>query len=398
MRIALAGCSGFVGGELVPRLEQRGVSLLLIGRDPAALARRFPNHEVCDYDALSTAARGCDCLINLAARNNDRGWTRAELDAINVDFMLDLQRRAEQAGVRRFVNLSSFHALAVKPSPYGASKRKAESRLAEQAGCRGLSLRVPAVYGDRCAGALRIVERLPRFAAPVVFSILAAMRPTLHADRLARFLVEEALEYPAQAADLSDAQQDNRVYALTQRCLDLCFALAVVVLGWWLLALVWLAVRLESAGTGIFAQVRVGRFGRPFVCYKFRTMAQGTRQAGTHEVNAAAVTKVGAVLRRTKIDELPQAINLFRNEISLIGPRPCLPVQHQLVAARQRAEVLSINPGITGLAQINDIDMSRPALLAEWDRRYLMTRCIPLDLSIVLRTFIGRGQGDRTAG
>ncbi|MBE0694890.1 MAG: sugar transferase [Aquamicrobium sp.] len=166
---------------------------------------------------------------------------------------------------------------------------------------------------------------------------------------------------------------------------------------WWLLGLIWLLVRVQSPGPGIFAQTRVGRNGAEFTCYKFRTMKTGTAQAATNEVPMEAVTRVGRFLRRTKLDELPQIWNILRNEISLVGPRPCLPVQMQLVEARRRRGVLSLKPGITGLAQVNGIDMSDPERLARWDARYLALQSLALDARILLATAKGRGQGDRVA-
>jgi lipopolysaccharide/colanic/teichoic acid biosynthesis glycosyltransferase len=101
-------------------------------------------------------------------------------------------------------------------------------------------------------------------------------------------------------------------------------------------------------------------------------------------------------LRKSKIDELPQVVNILRGELSLVGPRPCLPVQTQLIAERGRHGVLTVVPGITGWAQINDIDMSDPERLAKADGEYMARRNIPFELSIIIKTFIGAGQGDRT--
>ncbi|KGF67301.1 lipid carrier : UDP-N-acetylgalactosaminyltransferase [Hoeflea sp. BAL378] len=181
------------------------------------------------------------------------------------------------------------------------------------------------------------------------------------------------------------------------RAVDLAFAFAVAVFFWWLLLLIWAVVRLESKGPGIFAQERVGRNGHPFTCYKFRTMKAGTAHLGTHEVSASSVTRLGQILRKLKLDELPQIINIFRNEISLIGPRPCLPVQTQLVEARRRLGVLTLKPGISGLAQVNGIDMSDPEKLAQWDARYKALQSLLLDLKIIIATALGSGNGDRVA-
>lgn len=197
---------------------------------------------------------------------------------------------------------------------------------------------------------------------------------------------------------VADQQQNSWFYALVRRVMDICFALGVLFVFWWLLLGVWIGVRLTSEGPGIFAQERVGRYGKSFTLYKFRTMAQGTKQAGSHEVSSAALTKIGGFLRKTKLDELPQIWNILRGEISLIGPRPCLPNQTELIEARVARNVLDILPGITGYAQVRGIDMSDPELLAEIDEEYVKLRTLPLDFKILMHTFLGRGSGDRIKG
>lgn len=156
-------------------------------------------------------------------------------------------------------------------------------------------------------------------------------------------------------------------------------------------------IRLSSPGPVLFAQTRVGRERRPFTCYKFRTMYVGTRQAGTHEVTQASVTRVGAFLRKTKIDEIPQLWNVVRGEMCLVGPRPCLPVQEELIAERERRGVYSVTPGITGLGQIRGIDMSDPVRLAECDAEYVARRSWQFDLKILLWTLRGQGMEDRVS-
>ncbi|KZX94522.1 lipid carrier--UDP-N-acetylgalactosaminyltransferase [Sulfitobacter sp. HI0040] len=182
-----------------------------------------------------------------------------------------------------------------------------------------------------------------------------------------------------------------------KRGIDLLFAIAVIVVMGWALLIVWALIRFGSPGPGIFAQDRVGQHGKTFTCYKFRTMQDGTVQLGTHEVSQSAVTPIGRFLRRTKIDELPQVWNIFKNEISLIGPRPGLPVQTDLFQARQARGVFEVKPGISGLAQVNDIDMSDPEKLAKWDARYIRLQSLILDLKLVLATIRGKGQGDKTS-
>lgn len=393
-RIVLCGCSGVVGRLLVPRLAARA-ELTLVGRDAAKLGKLFPGLRCLNYEDFATAARDADLVVNLSARNNDRPGERHEFDDVNVKFMIELAKRTRDAGTARFINFSTFHVLRGVQSHYAASKAAGERVLAEIADLGSLTVRLPAVYGEELSGRLSILRRFPRIIRDPAFTLLSALRPALSADRLATFLLEDAGTWPDQAVELADDQDRNLVFSATKRVIDLVFAVAIIAIFWWLLALVWALVRLESHGPGIFAQRRVGRGGREFTCYKFRTMASGTKQSGTHEVSGSAVTGVGKFLRRTKIDELPQVLNLLRNELSLVGPRPCLPIQTELIAERHERGVYAVKPGITGLAQINDVDMSTPRELAKWDRRYAMTRALPLEFKLILATFIGRGQGDR---
>ncbi len=157
-----------------------------------------------------------------------------------------------------------------------------------------------------------------------------------------------------------------------------------------------LLVRWTSSGPGLFAQTRVGRNGQPFRFYKLRTMYAGTASVPTHEVAGARITPVGRLLRHSKLDELPQLWNVLRGEMSLVGPRPCLPRQAELVSERRRRGVLQMRPGITGLAQIRGIDMSNPERLAENDAEYLHLASLRLDIEILFRTFFSAaGRGDR---
>lgn len=150
------------------------------------------------------------------------------------------------------------------------------------------------------------------------------------------------------------------------------------------------AIRLTSAGPVIFSQTRVGREGAPFRCHKLRTMRHGTPSVPTHEARASEVTSVGRFLRRSKIDELPQLWNVLAGEMSLVGPRPCLPTQGRLIDERRKRGVLALVPGISGLAQVNGIDMSDPVACAEKDAEYLRTRSLRLDLAILFRTVFPR--------
>ena len=162
-----------------------------------------------------------------------------------------------------------------------------------------------------------------------------------------------------------------------------------------LFILVFLLSFIFQPGSPFFLQKRVGRDQRLFTLIKFRTMKPETGSVGTHEVNPSQVTAWGRLLRKTKIDELPQLCNVLGGQMSLVGPRPCLPNQTELIQERQKLGVFSVRPGITGLAQIQGIDMSTPDLLAKTDAEMIRTMSLSKYFKYILLTMCGRGRGDR---
>jgi len=152
---------------------------------------------------------------------------------------------------------------------------------------------------------------------------------------------------------------------------------------------------LFDTGSPIFRQKRVGKNKIPFTLYKFRTMNKSTKSVATHLANQSDVTKFGSFLRKTKLDELPQLLNVLIGDMSLVGPRPCLFNQEELISEREKRGVYNFRPGITGLAQINNVDMSTPVKLSEFDAHMLKDLNLHNYLKFILATVIGKGQGDR---
>ena len=122
-----------------------------------------------------------------------------------------------------------------------------------------------------------------------------------------------------------------------------------------------------ESGKPLFIQKRLGKNKKPFYLIKFRTMLVNTPSVASHLVNIKSVTKFGKIIRLLKFDELPQIINVIKGEMSLVGPRPCLPCQTELIQYRQDYDIFSVKPGVTGLAQIKGIDMSKPVILAKME-------------------------------
>ncbi|MDE1358705.1 sugar transferase [Vibrio aestuarianus] len=162
----------------------------------------------------------------------------------------------------------------------------------------------------------------------------------------------------------------------------------------WPILLVVTIIGLFDTGSPIFIQERVGRNKKPFKLIKFRTMSVETKSVASHLASNASITKLGAFLRKTKIDELPQLINVLKGEMSLVGPRPNLFNQEELIKERDALGVYDVLPGITGLAQVQNIDMSTPQLLAKTDKQMIDTLTLKDYFKYILMTATGSGSGD----
>ncbi len=150
-----------------------------------------------------------------------------------------------------------------------------------------------------------------------------------------------------------------------------------------------------DTGSPLFRQQRIGKNKVSFPLIKFRSMHLNTLSVPTHLANASSLTKYGTFLRKSKLDELPQLFNVLLGHMSLVGPRPNLLNQEDLMKIRESLGVYKIRPGITGLAQINKIDMSTPQLLAETDAHMASNFSTFLYFKFIIQTIFGKGSGDR---
>ena len=178
------------------------------------------------------------------------------------------------------------------------------------------------------------------------------------------------------------------------RTLDFVMALVGLILTFPILIII-IVIGYFDTGSPIFIQERVGKNKCAFKLIKFRTMSVGTESIASHLANSTSITKLGTILRKTKIDELPQLINVLKGEMSFVGPRPNLFNQKELIEERDRLNVYDVLPGITGLAQVNTIDMSTPKLLAEIDQKMIQGLTIQSYFKYIIMTVTGSGSGDR---
>ena len=154
-----------------------------------------------------------------------------------------------------------------------------------------------------------------------------------------------------------------------------------------LLICVGIAIFFEDGLPVFFSQKRFGKDLTTFKIYKIRTMKLETPQLGTYDINEKYILKIGKIVRKLKLDEFPQLINVLRGELNLIGPRPGLENQVKLKEHRQKRRVFSFTPGITGLAQVTGFDMSDPEKLSKIDEYYINNRSFKMDVQIFMATF-----------
>jgi lipopolysaccharide/colanic/teichoic acid biosynthesis glycosyltransferase len=399
MKYFVTGATGYVGQMLVPLFEKEGHSVVVGGRNLQKLKRLYPSNDSATYENLKNAIKDTDVVVHLAVLNNDKNYSDFEFDRVNVEFTMEVAEQAKKASVREFVFISSIHAIQVEnDSKYANSKREAVNRLEKTEGIRLSVIYLPMVYGPKWPQQFNILNGFNHKLAEILFRPIAALKPTVNVAKIADHLNSAKKDGQVSCGSeviLTDNIEQNFYYRAFRKTIDLAVSL-VLILGLGLIVLlIWIIIKLDSPGPGLFAQIRVGRNGSLFTCYKLRTMKLGTLQIGTHELSAGHITRLGGFLRKFKIDEIPQVINILRGEMTLVGPRPCLPVQTHLISERKKLGVLDVLPGITGLSQVQNIDMSNPEILAQSDAKYLNLRSILLDFKIIIATIRGRGFGDK---
>jgi O-antigen biosynthesis protein WbqP len=173
-----------------------------------------------------------------------------------------------------------------------------------------------------------------------------------------------------------------------KRLLDIFIVLGAVICLSPLMIIVALLIKIVDPGPIIFKQSRIGKNGESFSFFKFRSMPVNTGDLASDEVGQVKLTWVGKVLRRTNIDELPQLLNIIKGDMSIVGPRPPLPIQEELLQIRKINHSLFTRPGLTGLAQVNSFDGMTVPQKAEFDGEYVKNITFFNDVKIILNTVL----------
>lgn len=177
-----------------------------------------------------------------------------------------------------------------------------------------------------------------------------------------------------------------RIYPTIKRLSDITLAVLLLLLLFPMYLLMALIIWLQDGGPAIFKQKRVGRNGQAFIFYKFRSMPVSTPNVESRETQKLQITPFGKLIRRTNLDELPQIYNVLIGDMSFIGPRPPICSQKELVEMRRANGALALQPGLTGLAQVNAYDGMSPEQKAAFDGEYANRFSISIDLLILAKT------------
>ena len=386
-KIIIAGASGFVGKLIVSKLVNN-FDVLLLGRSKDKLNKIFPNYESLSYSECNLKDINYDIFIFLSAINSNSSESLQSFIKINRDLCLKFARKVIKNN-KYFIYFSSTQALSTSPSTYySISKNKATIELNKLKSKFVIILNLPIIYGDSFSGKLKFLNFFPKFVSSIFLNLLSSFKPVVKIDRITNYinLLQLSNFNLERNLILTNAQAHNYFYYIFKKITDFSFVLVIMTFFIILFPMIGLMIKLSSKGPIIFSQARIGINGKNFICYKFRTMDVKTPNLATHMNTHLKLNKIGLFLRKLKLDELPQVINIIKGNMSLIGPRPGLDNQTELLNERSKRNVLKMMPGITGLAQVNGIDMSDPEKLAKIDQVYYYQRTIFLDLKIILAT------------
>lgn len=385
MKFVVSGGFSSLGARLVPLLAQAGHTLLLVCRDGEGPVLSHPGTTVTSFSNWESHAEGFEIFIDLGCSKYPEDGCPSYNTKRHLDWVSTLALKARRLGMSRFVYFSTMDS-----TPKGRDSLADFFGSASEESARStLGGFVEIVYLGRVHGEKSAKMSFRGFFSERVTNLFSALRPTTSIHLVVQHLLEARSSRRLPFLILTDKKSQNFGYLVWRALVDGLFVVTVLLLLPALMG-VWLVVVLNDGRPGLFSQERVGRERSVFRCFKLRTMRKGTVSMGTHHVSQHAITGVGRTLRRFKIDELPQVWNILRGEMSLIGPRPCLPTQEDVVAARTSRDVFDIRPGLTGWAQVKGVDMREAEKLARYDAEYIGLQSIWIDVLVLKETLLGR--------
>jgi O-antigen biosynthesis protein WbqP len=214
--------------------------------------------------------------------------------------------------------------------------------------------------------------------------------------------LKEPVKAVSEATEVTydDQVKVNPIYAFVKRGFDIVVSFVALTLLLIPLIILGIVVWCSSKGPALFRQERIGRNSKPFVIYKFRTMSAETpKNVATADLKNpyAYITKVGAFMRKTSLDELPQLWNILKGDMSLIGPRPVIPQETKLLDLRRKYGADKVRPGMTGLAQIRGRDNISIKNKAKYDAEYAHNCTLKMDCGILFHSvgYVLKSEGVR---
>lgn len=183
-------------------------------------------------------------------------------------------------------------------------------------------------------------------------------------------------------------KEEYKLYLICgKRLFDIIFSLGALITLFPLIIIISLLIKLFDPGPLIFKQKRLGLNGKLFKIYKFRSMPVSTLNLPSNKIDKINLNWFSKLIRRTNFDELPQFFNILKGDMSIVGPRPALPSQRNLITYRRKSKVFLFRPGLTGLAQILSYDGMKDNVKARYDTKYVNSISLKTDLIIILKTF-----------
>jgi lipopolysaccharide/colanic/teichoic acid biosynthesis glycosyltransferase len=385
--ILLTGSKSDIGIYLIKFLVQNNFKIIVFEEDHDIILEMVPSSLISKTSNINNLNISVDIIINIFTENHDT--LQKEIFKFigknSVDKVINVTENINT--YRKYKYISDLHLSQKK-------LQKLENDILTKINIHNVFFNK--TYKNFTTNKLNISEKIINYTTKLVFSIVSNFQPIVGFDivisRIHSIILNDVLKVNTYAYDVKNKRLLLKIF---KKFIDFSFVLIVSLLFWWLMVLIWAIVKISSKGPGIFIQKRVGKNGIIFNCYKFRTMKLGTENTDTHKINKKSLTTIGSFLRSSKLDELPQIFNIIKGELSLVGPRPGLPSQNELYNERKLRNIYSVLPGITGLSQVNNIDMSKPKKLAECDCLYVSMQSISQEISILLKTIIGNGQGDK---